>query len=311
MLGRLVNEKIAQTSYTYPWGNVLPLLKKNDLNIINLETTLTTSTDKVPKVFNFKSDPNNIQTLVDGNISAVCIANNHIGDFGNQGLLETISTLDHAGIKHVGAGKNLDEARGPVILEKNGIKIGIIGFTDNEPYWQATENKPGTFYIKIGNPKALGTLTEIIQNLKKQVDIVVVSTHWGPNKRVRPTQAFIDFAHALIDAGVDIFHGHSAHIFQGIEIYKNKLIMYDTGDFIDDYAIYPHLRNDQSFLFLVTVDKSGIKQIQLIPMLISNMQVNQATSQDFVQTVERIQHLSQEFGTQIIEQDEKILVSIN
>lgn len=311
MLGRLVNEKISHTSYTYPWGNVLPLLKQNDLTIINFETTLTTSSDKVPKVFNFKADPDKVQTLVEGNISVVNLANNHVKDFGNQGLIETIETLSRAGIHYVGAGKNIDAARAPVIIEKNKITIGIIGFTDNEPTWKASETKPGTYYINVDDAKQQQALIDAVHNLKQQVDIVVVTAHWGPNKQIRPSQTFIDFAHALIDAGVDIFHGHSAHIFQGIERYKNKLIMFDAGDFVDDYAIYPDIRNDQSFLFLVTLDKSGIKQIQLIPVLIANMHVNKATGADFTQAVERMKQLSREFKTHLIEHTGKVLVAMD
>jgi len=121
-------------------------------------------------------------------------------------------------------------------LSAKGIKIAVIAFTDNMPEWQATKTKP-------------------------KVDILIVSAHWGPNMRQRPTKAFKEFAHAVIDAGADIFHGHSAHIFQGIEIYKGKLIMYDTGDFIDDYAVDDELRNDQTFLFLVTLSKNRIEKI--------------------------------------------------
>ena len=117
--------------------------------------------------------------------------------------------------------------------------------------------------------------------------------------REKPSQDFINFAHEMIDAGIDIIHGHSAHIFQGIEIYKNKLILYDTGDFVDDYVTDPLLRNDQSFFFEVTVDKNGPTHLQLTPVVIRNMQVNSATDATQITMIKRIQQLSAEFGTHI------------
>ncbi len=117
--------------------------------------------------------------------------------------------------------------------------------------------------------------------------------------RQRPNQEFINFAHAIIDSGVDIIHGHSAHIFQGIEVYHNKLIMYDTGDFVDDYAVDPLLRNDQGLFFIVTVTKTGIKKVELIPLLISDFQVNYAKGRQKKEILDRIKTLSAKFGTKI------------
>ncbi len=294
MLGRLVNEHIAHYGHAYPWGNTLPILNATDFNIANLETTLTKSIQKVPKVFNFKSDPNNVASLKLANIKIVSLANNHILDFGNKGLIETIDTLNQESIEHVGAGINKQEAKKPVLIEKNNLQIGIIGYTDYPKDWAAQENKPGTNVITIDDIK---TVQHDIRQLKKDADIVIVSIHWGPNMRQRPTQKFVDFAHAMIDAGADIIHGHSAHIFQGIEVYKNKLIMYDTGDFVDDYHVARRLRNDQSALFKVTIDKNGIQKVKIIPVLISNMQVNLAGTNDKKEVIARIQKVSKEFNT--------------
>ena len=307
MLGRLVNEKISRTGYTYPWGETIGLLRKTDINIINLETTLTSSTKKVPKVFNYKAETDRVQSLIEAKIDVCNLANNHILDFSEEGLIETILTLDKAGIKHVGAGINKQEAAEPVTIEKKNIAVGIIGFTDNEPGWVAKENKPGTNYVRVGD---IGRVKKEIVKLRDKVDVLVFTIHWGPNMRKRPTKQFRDFAHRVIDAGVDIFHGHSAHIFQGIETYKGKLILYDTGDFIDDYYVDPFLRNDQSFLYLVDVDKDGLKKVELVPVLISQMQVNKARGSNYRKTVDRVKELSKEFGTTITETSEGIFVSL-
>lgn len=134
MLGRLVNEQLqAHKDMRYPWGDMLPELHATDLNIMNMEFALTKSEQIVSKVFNFKSDPTHIKVLQEGHIDVVNLANNHTLDFDREGLQETLDMLDAAGIKHVGAGMTRADALAPVIIERNGIKIGIIGATDNEP----------------------------------------------------------------------------------------------------------------------------------------------------------------------------------
>ncbi len=299
MIGRLVDEIISKTSYEYPWGNLLPLLHSTDLNIVNLETTLTKETKAIPKVFNFKALPDRIEVLKKAHIDAVNVANNHILDFGVQGMIDTIEQLDLAEIAHVGAGQGLQAAQKPAIFEKNGLRIGIIGATDNEPGWSAEEFKPGVFYVNVENIKSL---CEEIKKLRSKVDLVVLTIHWGPNMQERPSREFQKAAHSLIDCGVDIVHGSSAHILQGIEIYKKRLIMYDTGDFVDDYQVDPVLRNDRSAFFEVTVDKNGIKRVQLIPVLINDMQVNVAEGEEKRAIIDRMKQLSQELGTLINDQ---------
>lgn len=294
MIGRLVNEVIPTKGYTYPWGNTVDLLQHVDLRIINLETALTTNIQKNPKVFNFKALPDRIKTLQDAHIDVANLANNHSLDFMGAGLIETIQTLDSANIIHVGAGNNIQEACKPSIITKNGINIGIIGYTDNEPTWKATSNKPGTNYIRVGD---VTTIKNQIETLRPLVDILIVTSHWGPNMQQVPSAAFVQFAHDIIDSGADIIHGHSSHVFQAIEIYNNKVIMYDTGDFIDDYAVDPMLRNDQSLFFAVTVDKNGPQSVTVAPVVIKDMQVNTATGSEKDEILKRIQQLSQEFGT--------------
>ncbi len=297
MLGRGVNEAVDKNnSYTYPLGDLLPIIKKNDINIINLETTFTSSQDAANKVFTFKAGPGKVQVLKLAGIDIANLANNHILDFGKLGMRQTIETLDKAGILHVGAGGDIDQASKPVILEKKGIKIAVLGYTDNEPGWRAAKSTPGINYVRVGD---IEKIRNDIAGLKKQVDFVIVSIHWGPNMRQRPSEEFKLFAHKIIDAGADIIHGHSAHIMQGIEMYKSKLILYDTGDFIDDYVVDPVLRNDQSFLYLVTVDKKNIKNIKLVPVLIKNYQVNLAKANDYKSIIKRIRLLSEEFGTKV------------
>ncbi len=302
MIGRLVNDLLKKMPPSYVWGNTLPRLKQNDLNLINLEAAVTTSTEIVEKVFNFKTDPKNVQVLQEGFISAVNLANNHVLDYSESGLLDTLHYLKQANIPYVGAGKNLTEAKSPIILEKKGIKVGLLGFTDNEPTWKAGANRPGTNYIDIGE-----NIGDAIAHLKEKADLVIITLHWGPNMRLRPTSPFRNFAKQLIDQGADIIHGHSAHIFQGVEVYKEKLILYDTGDFIDDYMVDPVLRNDRSFLFQVEADKDRLLNLRLIPTLITHCQVNISSNQE---TLERMSFLSKEFNTTLTTDNGELLLNL-
>lgn len=295
MIGRLVNEYLNNMPFISIWGNLLPLIKKNDLNIINLETALTHSAAIVPKVFNFKADPYKADALVKASIHIANLANNHILDYSEEGLLETLSTLDQVEIKHTGAGRNIAEASLPAIAEVRGIKIGVLGCTDNEPGWLATERKPGVKFLRVGD---IQSIQSDILKLRQEVDLLIFSIHWGPNMVEKPLKEHIQFAHTLIDLGVDLIHGHSAHIFQGVEIYKGKLILYDTGDFVDDYYVDPILRNDRSFLFLVKCSKEKILELKLIPVIIEECQVNKAEADDALQAIKRMQMLSKQLNTQ-------------
>ncbi|MNF62128.1 Capsule biosynthesis protein CapA [compost metagenome] len=307
MIGRGVNAAITNNGYRYPWGNVLPLLEKTDINIINLEAALTNSTKKVYKTFNFKATPDRIETLTTAKVTVANLANNHILDFSEEGLIETIQALNEVGILHTGAGMNDKEAKKPVILTVKNKRLGILGFTDNEPGWKAGGSWSGVNYIDVSNNEDCEKALIAIAELRKETDLLIVSIHWGPNMQAEPEQHFIDFAHAMIEQGADIIHGHSAHNFQGIEVYQHKLILYDTGDFLDDYAVDPFLRNDHSFLFKVEVSQKRIEKLVLVPVLISHCQVNLATIEDYKWSIKRMQKLSAKFGTEVSDKGEVLL----
>ncbi len=234
-------------------------------------------------------------------------------DFQAPALLETIQNLDKHGIAHAGAGKNLNEASKPAIVEAGGIKIGVVAFADHYREYGAGANSPGTNIIRISlKEDTFRRVREAIQSARNAgADLVVFSIHWGPNMREAPTRKFINFAHAVMDAGADIYHGHSAHIFQGIEIYKGKPILYDTGELIDDYYVDPVLRNDQQLLFLITVTRGNIQRVELIPLLIHHMQVNRARGVEFNTIKERIIRLSRVFGTEIIQEGDRLVINVD
>ncbi|HEY1022206.1 MAG TPA: CapA family protein [Flavisolibacter sp.] len=307
MIGRNVDAVMDGMGYRYVWGNLITCLLNTDLNIVNLETTLTHSKQKVPKVFNFKASPDKVVALTDANIQVVNLANNHILDFAETGLFDTLKVLEAAGIRYVGAGRTEEEAARSVWFARNGISLGIVGFTDNEPGWKARASQPGINYINIANPGDREKALLCIGQIKKEADIVIVSIHWGPNMKAEPNPAFIDFAHQMTDSGATVIHGHSAHNFQGIELYNGKLILYDAGDLIDDYEVHPTFKNDHSFFFRVEVNKDGVTGVHLTPVLIDNCQVNRATGKESRWSLQRMRELSRRWGTTITESGEVLL----
>ncbi|HEV2916760.1 MAG TPA: CapA family protein [Candidatus Babeliales bacterium] len=295
MLGRLTNEIIQQKGPRSIWGTMLPLLQSCDCVIANLETALTRSTTAVPKVFNFKADPNVVDALSLAHICAVNNANNHILDFDVEGLRETIQTLNDASIAHVGAGENISEAQKPAYITINNTRIAHIGITDNEPTWHATDTKPGTYYCDMSTA-ACAKVADHIKKIRADVDMLIISVHWGSNWATKPPENFISCAHAWIDAGADIIHGHSAHIFQGIELYNNKIIMYGLGDFIDDYAIDETMRNDYAILAKLSIRNKKMHTLTIYPAIIESMHVNVPSASDSAIILERIKNLSAENG---------------
>lgn len=299
MLGRSVNELLRTNPSHNLWGTMLPHLQAQDLVIANLETAVTMQNQAVPKVFNFKTDPAHLDVLHQANIAAVTIANNHLLDYGLVGLQDTLSALQKADIAFVGAGMNARQARNPYLFSVHGVSCALFGATDNEPTWKATESKPGTNYITVGDQRFL----EDIKTVRPSVDLVIVTLHWGPNMREYPTQDFIDYAHQMIDAGADIIAGHSAHIVQGIEMYKGRLIIYDMGDFIDDYAVDNVLRNDLGGLYSITIHDKKVVGLTIIPAHIEDMVVNHASGDQAQTLFDLIKKRSHPFGTTFQEQN--------
>ncbi|MBD2525831.1 CapA family protein [Nostoc sp. FACHB-133] len=315
MLGRGVNEEIPRRSAESFWGDVLPILRGADAVIANLECAITQNTQecrRTPKVFHFRADPAAVEVLRAANIQCVNLANNHILDFDDQGLLDTLKYLDAVGIHHAGAGRDISQATTPVIMDIAGLRVGIIALTDNEPDCAATKDSPGTNYLEISpNLLTLSLIESAIAQLRQAgAELIIFSAHWGPNMVISPPLHFRQFARALVDRGVDIFHGHSAHLFQGVEQYKQGLILYDTGDFLDDYAVDPVLRNDWSFVFLVEVSDHGLYKLRLIPVFLSYTRVDLAKGGEFTAICQRMQFLCTNFNTNIIQTTEGLEVNL-
>lgn len=315
MLGRLVAEILPERGYAWPWGDLLPILRDVDLFLINLECALTRRTERwagdPDKPFFFRVDPDGVQTLSAGRVDFAALANNHIGDFGNEGLLETVAALERAEIAHAGAGADLAAASAPAILTARGRRVGVVAFADHPAAWAATDAEPGLNYTPI-SPAGLpfAAVESAIAAVRSRADVVLFCIHWGPNMRPRPTPLFQAFARWVVDAGADLFWGHSAHVVQGVEIRQGTPILYDTGDFVDDYAIDPDLRNDLSGLFLVDVGPNGVEQVEMLPVKIGDRQVNRAQGIEREWLVRRFTALCAELGTRVVSTPARATVSI-
>lgn len=315
MLGRGVNEEIGHRPPEYFWGTTLPVLRSADAVVANLECAITkylTPWQKSPKVFHFRADLPAVDVLRAANVRCVSLANNHILDFQEQGLLDTMKHLNAARIHHAGAGQDMEEAEAPAVFDAGGIKVGFIAFTDNEPLFATGINRPGTNYMPIMiDETTLARVGTVVSGARSAgADIVVLSLHWGPNMVPRPPVNFRSFAAAAIDLGVDLIHGHSAHIFQGVQLCGQRIVMYDTGDFIDDYAVDSDLRNDWSFIFMVSMESEGPCRLRMIPVRLSYAQVNLAKGREFEAIRERMRILCTEFDTRVIDISEGLEVVI-
>ncbi len=315
MLGRYVNEMLKSVTPVEVWNDTLPQLEQADLRIINLECALTEHLDRwtrTQKMFHFRADPKAAGVLEAAGIDACMLANNHVLDYDERGLRDTLRVLSASGIRHAGAGLNATEAARPVMLEVQGASpctVALVSFTDNEPAFAADAEHPGTNYLEVSlQEDTLARVANSIAQAREQgADLVVFSNHWGSNFVERPSAEFRSFARRAIELGADIYYGHSAHICQGIEIYRGRPILYDTGDFIDDYAIHPLLRNDRSFLFKVMFEQRKLARIELLPVSLDVGYVALARGKEFEAICARMETLCAEFGTRLTRQDDRLV----
>ena len=314
MLGRMVNEVLQRKPPEYPWGDTLTIFRKVAWRFCNLECVLANSWNPASlpnKAFHFRSDVKNIAVLQAAGIDAVSLANNHTLDFGQEALADTLDALDRAGIGHSGAGKDIGAASSAAICQVEGLKVAVISFTDNEPDWEAGLVQQGIFYLPTSpdDPRT-ERLLQIIRTARTEADLVFVSAHWGPNWGHSPPKSHIPFSRLLINAGADLVIGHSPHIFQGIEIYRERPIIYSAGDFIDDYAVDPEQRNDESFIFVFESDGEGIRNLKLYPTLIRACQARLATGDDARRVASKMANLCLDFQTSTVWHDQECCLEI-
>lgn len=298
--------------YSYIWGDALAELEriKPDARIINLETSITRSNDVEDKAVNYRMNPENIPCITVASIDCCTLANNHILDWGYAGLAETLKALKAVHVKTAGAGMNIQEARTPAVLAIPGKgRVLVFSFgseTSGIPWnWAAAADKPGVNLLYDFSSETVRAVGDSIEQVKLTGDIVVASIHWGGNWGYEVPREQQEFAHRLIDeAGIDIVHGHSSHHVKGIEVYKEKLILYGCGDFLNDYeGISGHddYRGDLALMYFPDIDSLSGKLVGLhmVPMHIKRFRLNRASASDTLWLRDVLSREGMKFGTSV------------
>jgi len=299
-------------AYDYIWGDALQELERAtpDVRIINLETSITTRGDPWPgKAVHYRMNPQNIACLTAAGIDCCALANNHVLDWGYDGLAETLATLDQAGIKHAGAGANAEEAELPAISNVMGKgRVLVFSFgsaTSGIPLeWATGHDRPGVNLLEDLSGQTCHRLTSKVREAKGADDIVVASLHWGGNWGYEIPDAQVRFAHCLIEEGVDLVHGHSSHHVKALEVYRGHPILYGCGDFLTDYeGIRGHeaFRSDLAMMYFVRLASfpHALVDLRLVPMQIRHFRLRRASAAD-VQWIHRIlNHECARFGTEV------------
>ena len=259
------------------FNNTLPILSKCDLLVGNLETAITDHNEKYDKMFNYRINPMYTNLLKINDKMFLSIANNHILDYNERGMYDTIKNLQKFDIKFSGAGSNLSNARSHATFEIKGKRIGIISCADHYDYWKAGSDKPGIYYLDYQD---YTNILKHIERIKKSLDILILSIHWGPNYQRGIDVKQERFAKDAIKAGVTIIYGHSAHHIKCIRHNGKQIIMYSMGDFIDDYAIDSDYRNDLGMIVKVIINPENSMKVNIIPTRIDNRMVTLAKYED-------------------------------
>ena len=256
-----------------PWGELLPLIDAEDPDhwIINLETSITYSEDFCPyKSIHYRMSPANLAVLRAGRVDCCCLANNHVMDFGQAGLLEPLSSLEQQQLAYCGAGRTREAARAPLVLGGGGaLRLINLCFVDSgvSPHSEAGADSCGVFLLHSMDQHAVD---QVLRALDGPYDCpTLVSLHWGGNWGYRIPEAQRSFAHALLDSpAVDLVFGHSSHHPKEIELYRGKAAIYGGGDLINDYeGIRGHTqyRPELALVYIVELERGALRRLEAVP----------------------------------------------
>lgn len=298
--------------HSWPWGDALPMVEElaPDVRLINLETSITSDGEFAPgKAVHYRMSPDNIGCLTVARLDACGLANNHILDFGQRGLEDTLEALAQAGMHGAGAGRDADEAARPAAVSVTGdrrvlFSSGAMESSGVPRRWAATTDGPGVCFVPDLSNRVAAATAARARELKRPGDVVVVSLHWGSNWGYQLSAAQVRFARRLIDGGVDIVFGHSSHHPRPLEVYRRKLILYGCGDAINDYeGIRGHeaYRGDLRLLYLASVDTDSgrLAFLRMLPMQGRNMRLRHASAADSAWLQSALEHTSRRFGTRV------------
>jgi poly-gamma-glutamate capsule biosynthesis protein CapA/YwtB (metallophosphatase superfamily) len=296
MLGRGVADRLARDpQHTLFAPELVEIIREADLFVLNLECCISARGEPVPgRVFHFRAPPWAAELLARLGVHCVTLANNHALDFGPDALLDTLAHLDAAGIRVVGAGTDGGRARAPIVLDTGGFRLALVAFSDHPAEYAADATRPGIAYADPKGPLPTWLLTFAV------ADAVLVTPHWGPNMTSEPPNHVRRAAQTLIDAGATIVAGHSAHVFHGVAPH----VLYDLGDFLDDYHVDRKLRNDLGLLFFV--DLTG-DRLEAIPLKLEFAHTRLATKDETTRITRRFTAACAALGTEVAEENGRIV----
>jgi poly-gamma-glutamate synthesis protein (capsule biosynthesis protein) len=310
MLGRLVGERLATEPFEAVFApQVREVIGGADLCVVNLECCISDRGSRWPapgKPFFFRAPPRAAEALAWLGVDCVTLANNHALDYGPLALSDTRAHLARVGIEVVGAGDDVDRARAFRVLSAGGVRIGVLGVTDHPADFAAGPHRPGVAFADLwsGVP---GWLPQGVAAMAGAVDVALVSPHWGPNMTTRPLPHVHAAADVLVRAGAGLVAGHSAHVFHGVA----PPVLFDLGDFVDDYAVDPRLRNDVGLLFLVTVDARGPVELRAVPLGLDVCHTRLADAGEADWLRRRFMAACAEFGTAVtVDGDGQVVVPL-
>ncbi len=316
MLGRKVAQRLrglgpgedpASTLFS---PELMELTRAADLFLLNLECCISERGERWPdpqKPFFFRAPPLAVEALVGIGVDAVTLANNHALDYQVEALLDTCEHLEEAGIAHVGAGADLAAARAPAVLTAQDFRVGVAGFTDHPADYAASPSRPGVAHVALDGDLPAWLPTTIAG---LEVDLVVVSPHWGPNMTTDPLPRVRRAAEALATAGAGLIAGHSAHSFHGVVVHPSAPILFDLGDFVDDYAVDPVARNDLGLLWLVTISDDGPERLEAVPLALDYCHTRLATDAEASTIGELFELRCRVLGTEVASDGDRLVVSL-
>lgn len=316
-LAEAVNGAVPRRAdFSWPWGEALPLLDAvaPDARILNLETSVTRSDDIAPgKGVHYRMHPANLPCLAAVRPDVCVLANNHVLDYGRRGLAETLEALAAAGLRTAGAGRDLDQARQPAVLPlaesvSGGGRLLVFSLgmaSSGIPHsWAAAADRSGIDFVTEASDAAAAEVAGRIRRAKRTGDLAVVSIHWGSNWGYTVPRDQIRFAHALVDGGADVVHGHSSHHPRPFEVYRGHPVLYGCGDLIDDYegiSGHERYRDDLRLLYFVSLepDTGRLDHARLVPLQAHRMRLRHPSREDCDWLHAVLARTSRPFGTRV------------
>ena len=294
----------------YIWGDALQEFDRvqPEVQLINLETSITTHDKFWPgKGIQYRMHPENASCLSALGKLCCSLANNHVLDWGREGLKQTLRVLDKNGIPYAGAGIDAATAKEPALIpiqDKGRLILFSYGMSSSGiPFsWEAGKDLAGENLLRDISANCVMEIGELVRAFKRPGDIVVLSLHWGENWGYEITEGEVEFAHNLIDnAQIDLLWGHSSHHFKGMEVYNNKLILYGCGDFINDYegiGGQETYRGDISLMYFPKIDAvtGELLELEISPMVMRKFSLQKAGDKDLRWTEKRLNRECRRFS---------------